>query len=89
MWIKKYCRKNTEEMRRIWQRCTVSPKNFQIGIRNFDFFFFGLDQWKKKVESYRDWLIQENLKMRSLDSLRPKVEDLEEMAGTFKALNVD
>ena len=43
----------------------------------------------KKVESYRDRLIEENKKMRELDPLRPIKEDPHDMIGTFKALNVD
>lgn len=50
------------------------------------------ENWKKKVESYRGRLLEEERKMRELDHLRPQTDDDDdddEMAGTFRRLNVD
>lgn len=42
------------------------------------------------MEGYSNRLIEENDKMRKLDAIRPKIEDdVDDMAGTFKTLNVD
>lgn len=43
----------------------------------------------KKIESHRDRLVKESNKMRKLDPLRPKANDLEDTIGTFKVLRVD
>ena len=48
-----------------------------------------LENWKKKVESYRERLLEEERKMKKLDPLRPKTDDDDEMMGTFRQLNVD
>lgn len=77
-------------MRKIRKHCTVSLpilKTFSGDmLKCFD---SKLDRWKKKIEGYRDRLMEENLKMRNLDSARPKENDSDELAGTFRTLNVD
>lgn len=45
--------------------------------------------WRKKIESYRDRFLQEETKMRKLDSIRPKMEESNDLAATFKSLNID
>ena len=47
-------------------------------------------EWKRKLESYQKRLLDEQQKMRKLDPLRPKSEnELQEMVGTFKKLDLD
>jgi len=69
-------------------RITLYLGNFKNQI----FFLSQTDMWKKKLESYRDWFLeQENVKVD--ESKRPdksfNMSDLFGFEGTFRQLNVD
>lgn len=62
----------------------ISPLQGWILILNYL-----LGRWKKKIESYRSRLLEEERKMRSLDSLRVGIIKNDDMIGTFRALKID
>lgn len=59
-----------------------------LEIRSLFSFVFP-DRWYKTLKKNRKEFLEEESKMRKLDRLRPKIDEEDEMVGTFKSLNVD
>lgn len=77
-------------MRRACSSCMVKRINdiFVLGIKLLYFIFFSEDNWKKKVESYRQRFLDDELKRKELDKFRPKLFK-DETFDTFRKLSID